>query len=171
MKCETELHYAVGRTRLGRLLIATNGRGVCSVSIGTNSEQLRAALRSRFPHARLVEDAQSLKPHLQRVRRYLDNPAEGLSLPLEIVGTAFQRKVWDALRQIPAGKTATYQEIAGRIRAPKAVRAVANACAANRLALVIPCHRVIRSDGSLGGFRWGQDRKRALIQAERAARD
>ncbi len=113
---------------------------------------------------------QTLKPYLRRLSRYLEKPAQGLSLPLDIRGTAFQRRVWGALRQIPFGQTATYQEIARRIRAPKAVRAVANACAANRLALVIPCHRVVRTDGSLGGYRWGQDRKRALIEAERAAK-
>jgi O-6-methylguanine DNA methyltransferase len=171
MKSIAQIRYAFARTRLGRVLVAANGHGVCSVSIGTNNEQLLAALKSRFPHARLREDAYSLKPHLDPVRRYMENPTESLSLPLQITGTAFQRKVWKALRQIPSGQTATYQEIARRIRAPRAVRAVANACAANRLALVIPCHRVVRSDGSLGGYRWGQDRKRALIKAECAGRD
>jgi AraC family transcriptional regulator, regulatory protein of adaptative response / methylated-DNA-[protein]-cysteine methyltransferase len=171
MKSESQIRYAFERTRLGRLLVAANGHGVCNISIGNNTTELRAALRSRFPHARLLEDAPSLRPHLQRLSRYLENSSPRLSLPLDISGTAFQRKVWKALRRIPFGETATYQEIARRIRAPRAVRAVANACAANRLALAIPCHRVVRADGSLGGYRWGQNRKRALIEAERAAKD
>ena len=168
MKSEAQIRYAIGRTRLGQLLIAANGRGVCAVAIGNSTTEMRAALKTRFPHTHLLEDARSLKLRLRRLSGYLENPTEGLTLPLDIAGTAFQRKVWSALRRIPVGETATYQEIARRIRAPKAARAVANACAANRLALVIPCHRVVRADGSLGGYRWGQDRKRALIEAERA---
>jgi O-6-methylguanine DNA methyltransferase len=169
MKTRSQICFATERTRLGRVLVAANGQGVCAVGIGKNVRELREGLKARFPQAPLLEDSRALRPHLGRLTRYLAAPARRLSLPLDIRGTAFQRRVWAALQKIPMGKTATYQEIARRIGAPKAARAVANACAANKLALVIPCHRVVRADGSLSGYRWGQERKRVLLEAERAA--
>jgi O-6-methylguanine DNA methyltransferase len=170
MKTKAQICFATQRTPLGRLMVAANGHGVCAVGIGENSTELQNRLKKRFPEASLREDTRSLRGHLASLARYLADPARGLSLPLDIRGTPFQRRVWAVLRKIPLGSTATYQSVARRIGAPKSARAVANACAANNLALVIPCHRVVRADGSLGGYRWGPHRKRALLEAERAAR-
>jgi AraC family transcriptional regulator, regulatory protein of adaptative response / methylated-DNA-[protein]-cysteine methyltransferase len=169
-KTKTEVCFATARTALGRAMLAVNRQGVCAVGIGKDSRELRDRLREWFPEASLREDSRSLRRHLGRLVRWLGNPARGLALPLDIRGTVFQRRVWAALQNIPSGTTATYQDVARQIGAPKAARAVANACAANRLALAIPCHRVVRADGSLGGYGWGPERKRALLEAEHAAR-
>src|SRR5262249_53526996 len=138
-------------------------------SLGDNRDTLAAALRQRFPAAAVVDGDARLKGWADRIVRFITAPGEKLDLPLDIRGTAFQARVWRALQEIPPGKTASYTEIATALGQPKAVRAVAQACAANKLALIVPCHRVIRSDGDLGGYRWGLERKQALLARERAA--
>ena len=154
---------------MGLVLVAATSRGICAVELGSNANALRKQLTEQFPRAALRENKPALENHLAALRQYLSAPAQGLSLPLDINGTAFQRRVWEALRNIPVGHTATYQQIARQVGAPKAVRAVGSACGANKLALAIPCHRVVRTDGSLGGYHWGLQRKRALLEAERRA--
>lgn len=163
------IDYAITPTPLGHLLVAATGRGVCSVMLDDSPDALRAELAAEYPRAVLREDGHDLGAWLDAVARYLEGDPAPLDLPLDVQATAFQRRVWDALRDIPYGSTRTYAEIAENIGAPKAVRAVGHACATNKVALIIPCHRVLRSDGSLGGYRWGLDRKRALIEQERAA--
>jgi AraC family transcriptional regulator of adaptative response/methylated-DNA-[protein]-cysteine methyltransferase len=138
-------------------------------ALADNCESLEASLRQRFPAAELIAEAGRLKDWADRIVRFITAPERNLDLPLDIQGTAFQARVWRALQKIPLGKTASYTEIAAALGQPRAVRAVAQACAANKLALLVPCHRVIRSDGDLGGYRWGLERKRALLARERAA--
>ena len=164
-----EICFALERSKLGWVLVAATDRGVCSIELGSNAKALRKELAAQFPKATLRENRPALKNHLAALRQYLANPARGLSLPLDIAGTAFQQRVWQALRDIPIGQTATYRQIARQVDAPQAVRAVGSACGANKLALAIPCHRVVRTDGSLGGYRWGIEHKRALLEAERVA--
>ena len=162
-----EICFAIESCPLGLVLVAATGRGVCAVEMGSNAKVLRKELAGQFPNAALRENKAALAGHLAALQEYLSAPEKGLSLPLDITGTAFQRRVWEALRKIPVGKTATYKEIARQIGAPKAVRAVGSACGANKVALAIPCHRAIRTDGSFGGYRWGVQRKRMLLQGER----
>lgn len=164
-----EISFAIESSVLGLVLVAATDRGVCAIEIGSNANTLRKELTGLFPKAAMREDKPALEKHLAVLRRYLSTPAQGLSLPLDISGTAFQRQVWQALRNIPVGKTATYKQIARQIGTPKAVRAVGSACGANKVALAIPCHRAVRTDGALGGYRWGVQRKRALLEAEGAA--
>jgi AraC family transcriptional regulator of adaptative response/methylated-DNA-[protein]-cysteine methyltransferase len=140
-----------------------------AIFIADDPDKLARDLQDRFPKARLVGADREYEALVARVVGLVEAPALGVDLPLDIRGTAFQQRVWKALRKIPAGKTATYADIAARIGLPKAVRAVASACAANRLAVAIPCHRVVRSDGSLSGYAWGVERKRKLLQAEAGA--
>ena len=161
--------FAIGESSLGQILVARSTRGVCAILIGTDKDELEADLAARFPGARLSHDESALRADLKKVIRFVDKPASGLDLPLDLRGTPFQRRVWTALRAIPASTTTTYTDVAQRIGAPRAVRAVASACAANPLALAVPCHRVMRNDGSLAGYRWGVERKRALINKEAAA--
>ena len=161
--------YAVTRCSLGQLLVAATSRGVCTIELGDSAEALRRRLGQRFPRAAVVEDDRAVKHCVEAVTRYLDAPARNIDLPLDVRGTAFQRQVWTALRRLRVGATTTYTELARRIGRPRAVRAVARACASNTIALAIPCHRVIRSDGGLSGYRWGVDRKRRLLERERAA--
>jgi AraC family transcriptional regulator of adaptative response/methylated-DNA-[protein]-cysteine methyltransferase len=158
------LRYAIGRSTLGTVLVASSVRGVASILIGDEPSSLIDELRDSFPgiELRAVDDDRLV----DRVIALIENPALDIHLPLDIRGTPFQQKVWAALRAIPAGLTTTYAALAGRIGEPKAVRAVASACAANKLAVAIPCHRVLRTDGSLSGYRWGVQRKRALIDRE-----
>ena len=166
-----EISFAVAKTVVGQMLVAATDRGLCSVQLGDEAEALRAQLRDEFPAAELDEkrDArQRLGPWVAALQRHLEGREPHLDLPLDIRATSFQLQVWRALRAIPYGETRTYAEVARSIGKPKAVRAVASACAANRTALAIPCHRVIRSDGGLGGYRWGVDRKEALLTTERA---
>jgi len=162
--------HAVGRCSLGYVLVAATERGVCAILLGNDPAALAADLATRFPHARLSEAAPDFADWVAAVVRFVDDPgrAEGLGLPLDVRGTAFQRRVWEALQQIPAGETASYGEVAARLGSPRAVRAVAAACAANKLAVAIPCHRVVARDGSLAGYRWGVERKRRLLERERA---
>ena len=156
-------------TPLGWALVAATPRGICMTALGDDRDSLAAALQERFPRAELVPEDAGLRQWADRIVRFITAPERNLDLPLDIRGTAFQARVWRALRKIPLGKTASYTEIAAALGQPKAVRAVAQACAANKLALIVPCHRVIRSDGELGGYRWGLERKRELLSRERAA--
>jgi AraC family transcriptional regulator of adaptative response/methylated-DNA-[protein]-cysteine methyltransferase len=165
---QNTLHYAFADSSLGAVAVARSPKGICAILLANHRRDLLSELRQAFPAAGLVEDAASLAPTLARVVRFVESPAAGLDLPLDVHGTEFQQRVWRALRKIPAGSTASYADIARRIDAPKSVRAVAQACGANTLALAIPCHRVVRSDGALSGYRWGVTRKRALLDREAA---
>ncbi len=161
------ISYAVANSYLGPVLVAATARGVCAIEFGAGPEALRSRLAARFPGAELHEGDAAFAETVARVVAFIEAPAGSLDLPLDIQGTAFQRRVWAALREIPAGETASYAEVARRVGQPGAARAVAQACAANPLAVAIPCHRVLRGDGSLGGYRWGVERKRALLERER----
>jgi AraC family transcriptional regulator of adaptative response/methylated-DNA-[protein]-cysteine methyltransferase len=163
---DTDIFFAVGKASLGSILVAQSNKGVCSILIGDDPEALIRDLQDRFPKANLIGDEASYHDLVAKVVGLIEQPGVGLDLPLDIRGTAFQQRVWKALQQIPPGSTATYTEIAKKIGMPKAVRAVAQACGANALAVAIPCHRVIKNDGSLSGYRWGVDRKRALLERE-----
>lgn len=158
--------FAIGECSLGAILVAASARGVCAILIGDDPERLAGDLQDRFPRVVLISGDADFEQTIATVVRFVESPALGLNLPLDLCGTAFQQRVWQALREIPAGQIASYTEIARRIGAPKAVRAVAGACAANPLAVAIPCHRVVRNDGQLSGYRWGIERKRALLDRE-----
>ena len=162
------IRHASGRCSLGAVLVAATGSGVCAILLGDDPAELLADLRSRFPQAHLVAAESDFAGTVAQVVAAVDHPERGtLSLPLDIRGTAFQRRVWEVLRAIPAGQTLSYGAVAARLGSPSAVRAVAGACAANQLAVAIPCHRVVAGDGSLAGYRWGVARKRALLARER----
>jgi AraC family transcriptional regulator of adaptative response/methylated-DNA-[protein]-cysteine methyltransferase len=165
---DNDIRYALRQCSLGSLLVARSTRGICAIQLGSDPGELVRELRARFPRARFQDAEPQFERWVRDVVRLVDAPALGLRLPLDVRGTAFQQRVWQALRQIPAGATASYAEIARRIGAPRATRAVARACAANTLAVAIPCHRVLRSDGALAGYRWGAGRKRQLLQREHA---
>jgi AraC family transcriptional regulator, regulatory protein of adaptative response / methylated-DNA-[protein]-cysteine methyltransferase len=160
------IRYTIMDSPLGRLLIAATGRGICAVSIGGSDEALEATLSKEYPAAEIEGDKTGLKGYMAAMLKYLEGKETNLNLPLDIRVTAFQWKVYEALKTIPSGQTRTYEEIAKTIGRPKAVRAVARACATNPAAIVIPCHRVVRKDGSLGGYRWGLKRKKSLLQKE-----
>jgi AraC family transcriptional regulator, regulatory protein of adaptative response / methylated-DNA-[protein]-cysteine methyltransferase len=162
----TEIHFAIGQCSLGAILVARSDRGVCAIQLGDDPATLARDLQDRFPQAKLVGGDAEFEQWVARVVGVVEAPRLGLDLPLDVRGTAFQQRVWQALRDIPAGHTASYAEIAARIDAPKSVRAVAQACGANPLAVAIPCHRVVRSDGGLSGYRWGVERKRELLVRE-----
>jgi AraC family transcriptional regulator of adaptative response/methylated-DNA-[protein]-cysteine methyltransferase len=163
------IRFTIGACSLGSIAVAASERGICSIAIADDEPALLLELLGDFPNASLRRDDAALATVLQDVVAFVDVPTHGLRLPLDIAGSAFQRRVWRALVAIPAGATASYRDIAERIGAPVAVRAVARACAANRLAVAIPCHRVVRSDGALSGYRWGVERKRRLLACEAAA--
>jgi len=163
------IRYAVAPCDLGWVLVAAAEKGVCAIYVGEQPDGLAAQLLARFPQAASVEDDLALAAWVGAVVAYVGAPQQGLDLPLDIRGTAFQRRVWMALREIPLGATASYGEVAARIGQPTAARAVAQACAANELALAVPCHRVIRSDGRVGGYRWGTERKERLLEREAEA--
>lgn len=165
----TQIHFAVGECSLGSILVAQSERGICAILLGDEPDALARDLQDRFPKAQLIGGDAAFEMHVARVVGFVEAPGKGLDLPLDVRGTAFQQRVWQALREIPAGKTASYADIARRIEAPKSMRAVAQACAANALAVAIPCHRVVRNDGSLSGYRWGVERKRALLEREARA--
>lgn len=160
------LRFAVGQCTLGAILVASSDKGVAAILIGDDPDALARDLQDRFPRADLVGGDPAYETLVARVVGLVEAPRLGLELPLDVRGTAFQQRVWQALREIPAGATATYADIAARIGAPASVRAVAAACGANALAVAIPCHRVVRTDGALSGYRWGVERKRALIERE-----
>ncbi len=163
------LSYCLGTCFLGALLVARSDRGLCAIFLGEEPAVLVDALRQRFRHALVEPDGRDMLGVVARVASFVEHPCQGLDLPLDVVGTPFQQRVWKALKAVPAGTTVSYADLADRIDRPGAGRAVAAACAANPLAVVIPCHRVIRSDGGMSGYRWGDQRKKALI--EREARD
>ena|SRR5690554_276626 len=165
--------YLLGESTLDTVLVAQTPKGVCALFMGEDSEALESALRELYPNARRA-DARHASPNvkgiLSEVIAFIDAPAQELDIALDLHGTDFQRRVWQALRQVPLGQRATYAEIARAIGRPTASRAVAGACAANRVSLAVPCHRIVRSDGGLSGYRWGVARKRALLEREAAAR-
>lgn len=163
------IRFALGQCSLGAILVAATERGVCAILLGDDPETLLHDLQDRFDRAELVGGDAEFERWMATVVGFVENPRLGLELPLDIRGTAFQQRVWQALREIPPGATASYAEIAAKMGAPKAVRAVAQACGANALAVAIPCHRVVRSDGALSGYRWGVARKRALLVREAEA--
>ncbi len=160
------IRYAVASCFLGSVLVAMTERGVCAIEFGDDAGMLAGDLRRRFPKAEIHEAGGDLKAAVAAVIRMLESPGQSLELPLDIQGTAFQQRVWNALRDIPPGKTAAYAEVAKRIGDPNASRAVAAACAANPLAVAVPCHRVVAARGGLGGYRWGVERKRELLRRE-----
>jgi AraC family transcriptional regulator, regulatory protein of adaptative response / methylated-DNA-[protein]-cysteine methyltransferase len=164
-----EIRFAIGQSSLGAILVASSAQGVVAILIGEDPQKLARDLQDRFPKAHLIGGDRDYEALVARVVGMVEAPALGLNLPLDVRGTAFQQRVWQALREIPVGETVSYAEIAVRIGAPKAVRAVAGACAANNIAVAIPCHRVVRSDGSLGGYAWGVERKRQLLTVEGAS--
>lgn len=166
-----DIRWSVVETALGPALVAATARGICMVELGVDGDALEARLRAEFPGARLQQvDAGRDEFLAPRVRAVADALAgRRASVPVDLIGTAFQKKVWDALMKIPPGETRSYAEVAAALDAPSASRAVAGACARNRVAIVVPCHRVIRGDGSPGGYRWGLDLKRRLLDRERAA--
>jgi AraC family transcriptional regulator of adaptative response/methylated-DNA-[protein]-cysteine methyltransferase len=163
------LRFAIGETSIGAVLVAATDKGVAAIQFGDNPETLLRGLQDQFPNARLIGGDTAFEQLVARVVAGVENPAAGFDLPLDARGTAFQQRVWQALRAIPAGKTVSYSDIAEQMGQPKAVRAVAGACAANKIAVAIPCHRVVRTDGSLSGYRWGVERKRALLDRESPA--
>ncbi|MDO9598060.1 MAG: bifunctional DNA-binding transcriptional regulator/O6-methylguanine-DNA methyltransferase Ada [Azoarcus sp.] len=164
----TTIRFAIGQCSLGAILVAASVGGICAILLGDDPEALAHDLQDRFAHADLIGGDADFERTVATVIGFVEAPRLGLDLPLELRGTLFQQRVWQALREIPAGTTMSYAEVAERIGAPKAVRAVAGACAANALAVAIPCHRVVRTDGSLSGYRWGVERKRALLAREAA---
>jgi len=161
-----DIKFAIGECSLGAILVAATEKGVCAILLGDDAGELARELQDRFPKANLIGGDADFERLVAQVIGFVEAPAFGCDLPLDVRGTAFQQRVWQALRQIPAGSTASYQEIARRIGAPQSARAVARACAANHLAVAIPCHRVVRNDGGLSGYRWGVERKRALLGKE-----
>ncbi|APD11459.1 6-O-methylguanine DNA methyltransferase [Pandoraea vervacti] len=165
------IRFAVAQCSLGALLVAATSRGLCAISLGDDPDTLVRELQDRFPQAELVGADTGFERWVAQVVGFVESPRIGLSLPLDVRGTAFQQRVWQALRDVPAGETASYAQIAERIGAPRAVRAVAQACASNTLAVAIPCHRIVRNDGAVSGYRWGVERKRALLSQEREAQE
>lgn len=160
------IRFALGQCSLGALLVAATDKGICEIALGDQPESLLEALQARFPHAELIGADAQFEQWMARVVAFVDTPGQDIGLPLDVRGTAFQQRVWQALREIPVGTTTSYSELASKLGVPRAVRAVASACAANKLAVAIPCHRVVRNDGSLSGYRWGLARKQALITRE-----
>jgi AraC family transcriptional regulator of adaptative response/methylated-DNA-[protein]-cysteine methyltransferase len=161
------IRFAVGHSSLGAILVAATARGVCAILLGDDPDGLVRELQDRFPRATLAAGDADFDRWVATVVGFVEAPRVGLELPLDVRGTAFQERVWQALRAIPPGQTLSYTQLAQRMGAPKAVRAVAAACAANPLAVAVPCHRVVRNDGALSGYRWGVERKRALLERER----
>jgi len=161
-----EIKFAVGETSLGAILVASTKKGVAAILLGDDPDELVRDLQDRFPNAHFIGANRDYENLVAQVVGFVEAPRIGLNLPLDVRGTAFQERVWKALQEVPAGATVSYSEIAKRIGAPNSARAVAGACATNNLAVAIPCHRVIRNDGSLSSYAWGIERKRALIDRE-----
>jgi AraC family transcriptional regulator of adaptative response/methylated-DNA-[protein]-cysteine methyltransferase len=163
---DEEIKFAIGQSSLGAILVASSAKGVVAILIDDDPNKLARDLQDRFPKARLVGGDRDYEKLVAQVVGLVEAPAIGLNLPLDVRGTAFQQRVWQALQEIPVGKTISYSDIAAQIGLPNAARAVAGACAANNIAVAIPCHRVVRSDGSLSGYAWGVERKKRLLDAE-----
>jgi AraC family transcriptional regulator of adaptative response/methylated-DNA-[protein]-cysteine methyltransferase len=163
-----EIRFAVGQCSLGAILVASSQKGVAAILLGNDPDGLVRNLQDRFPKACLIGSDGQYEALVARVVGFVEAPGFGLDLPLDVRGTAFQQRVWQVLQEVPAGQTVSYAEVARRIGSAKAVRAVAGACAANHLAVVIPCHRVVKNDGALSGYAWGVERKRALLDREAA---
>jgi AraC family transcriptional regulator of adaptative response/methylated-DNA-[protein]-cysteine methyltransferase len=164
-----EIQFFIGQCSLGSLLVARSAKGICALLLGDAPDALARDLKRRFPQAHLTDGDAGFEKLIAKVAGFVEAPERGLNLPLDVRGTVFQQRVWRALRAIPVGATASYADIAWRIGSPKAVRAVAQACAANAIAVAIPCHRVVKNDGSLSGYRWGVERKRSLLKREAVA--
>jgi len=162
----TDIRFAAGECSLGSILVASSNRGVCAIFLGDDPDVLLRELQDLFPHSNLIGGDVQFEKLVAKVVGFVEAPEIGLDLPLDIRGTAFQQRVWNALMNIPAGSTASYTDIAKQIGSPKSVRAVAQACATNKIAVAIPCHRVVRKDRSLSGYRWGVERKRTLLERE-----
>ncbi|MGY8809914.1 MAG: methylated-DNA--[protein]-cysteine S-methyltransferase [Pseudomonadales bacterium] len=162
------IDYITGHCSLGGLLLGASELGICSILLGDDDESLLHDLQGRFPGANLQANPERLRSDMQQLLAFIERPQQplALSMPLNAVGTAFQQHVWEELQQVSNGQTISYSELAARIGKPKATRAVASACAANPLAIVVPCHRVLRSDGDISGYRWGVARKRELLRRE-----
>jgi AraC family transcriptional regulator of adaptative response/methylated-DNA-[protein]-cysteine methyltransferase len=163
------ISYTIAASPMGRLLVAVTERGVCAVRMADSDAELEKDLREEFPNAQLKRDDSALRESVRKILNHLEQNEPSLDLPLDIKATAFQRQVWEHLREIPYGQTVSYGDVAKALGKPGAVRAVGRACATNPVALVIPCHRVVREDKTLGGYRWGLDRKRKLLEHERRA--
>lgn len=161
------IRFAIGQCSLGAILVAATDKGICAILMGDDADQLARDLQDRFPAAELEGADAAFDDTVAKVVGLVEAPGIGLSLPLDVRGTAFQQRVWEALRQIPSGETVSYSELAERIGLPSGARAIAGACAANPVAVAIPCHRVVRNDGALSGYRWGVERKRALLEREK----
>jgi AraC family transcriptional regulator of adaptative response/methylated-DNA-[protein]-cysteine methyltransferase len=168
---DVRIEFAIGESSLGAILVARSQRGVCAISLGDDADALLRELQDRFPRAELIGGDEAFETLVAQVVGLIEHPGIGHELPLDVRGTAFQQRVWQALRQIPPGETASYAQVAQRIGSPRSVRAVAQACASNTLAVAIPCHRVVRSDGAPSGYRWGVERKQALLERESARRE
>jgi AraC family transcriptional regulator of adaptative response/methylated-DNA-[protein]-cysteine methyltransferase len=162
------IHFAIRQCSLGLILVASSEKGVCCITLGDDADFLLEDLHHRFRKAEFADGDADFEKIVVKVVGFVEAPKLGLQLPLDIRGTAFQQSVWQALREIPPGSTASYAEVAEKIGRPKSVRAVADACAANSIAVAIPCHRVVRTGGNLSGYRWGVERKRALLDRETA---
>ena len=168
-KMKQEMRFTIRDCSLGSILVAMSERGVCAILLGDDAATLARDLQDRFPSTTPIEADAGLEQLVTQVVNLVEAPHSGPELPLDVQGTAFQQRVWQALGEVPAGSTTTYSELAQRIGAPKSARAVARACAANPLAVAVPCHRVVRSDGGLSGYRWGAERKRVLLRRETPA--
>jgi AraC family transcriptional regulator, regulatory protein of adaptative response / methylated-DNA-[protein]-cysteine methyltransferase len=164
-----EIKFATGKSELGAVLVARSSAGVCAILIDDRVEGLKRDLVEQFTDAKFVRSDRALRSDLDKILTFIKTPAKGLDLALDIRGTPFQRRVWTALLGVRVGYKITYAALASRIGEPRAIRAVANACAANAIALAIPCHRVVRSDGALAGYRWGAERKRSMVEKEAEA--
>ena len=162
-----DIRYGFGSSRYGKIVVGITEKGVCCILFGATQKEMLEDLQTRFSKANLIRDSEHLEPTVASIVKKIDSPESPVNLSLDIQGTAFQEKVWAALRKIPAGETATYSDVASSIGKPKASRAVASACAANPLAVIVPCHRVVRAGGELSGYRWGVDRKRRLLEDEK----
>jgi AraC family transcriptional regulator of adaptative response/methylated-DNA-[protein]-cysteine methyltransferase len=163
------ISYAIGQDTLGHVLVARSVAGVCAILIGADRDELEEDIASRFPKAKLVANEAAVQDDLTKIIRFVDKPADGLDLPLDLRGTPFQRRAWEMLRTVLSGTTVSYSDLARQLGMPTSARAIASACAANPIALAIPCHRVVRSNGDLAGYRCGKERKRQLIRMEAIA--
>jgi len=164
------VHYSIVSSPLGRLLVGATGRGISALYLGDSDERLETALRKEYPRAEIRRDRNGLEGWIDKILAHMRGQEPHLDLPTDVQATAFQRRVWEELRRIPYGVTRTYSEVARAIGRPTAVRAVARACATNPVSVVVPCHRVVREDGDLAGYRWGLERKRALLENESMSR-